>query len=478
MAKKLFAGHVLRKIRERAGLSQVGFATRLGLSPSYVNQLESNVRPVSAGVLIAVSREFGADLASFEASDLDRLVADLGEAFADSRFHDGSVGLQDLKSVATHTPDFARAFLDLYGALRRMSEQQASLDDVLETQGGHPGRPQRLTPPYEEVRDHFHYIDNYVDDLDESAERLASELGLAWHADRLRVLSGWLADRHGVTVDVVERGSADAPIVAFDRRRKLVVLDRALPRPSLDFLLAGVVGDLTAEDLMAAHAERAGFTSPAARDICRLALRNYYAGALLLPYRRFLSLAKDYRHDLDRLAVTTGASVEQIGHRLSTLQRSGEKGVPFYFLKVDRAGNVIKRHSATRFQFARYGGSCPVWNVHEAFEHLDNRLSVQVGEMPDGTQYLCLARSVSKPASGFGARERRYALGLGCELKYADLIVYADGLSAADKSRPARIGINCRICPRGDCLDRAFPALDKELLVDQSARGVVPFSMR
>ena len=195
MTKKLFAGHILRKIRENADLSQVDFARRLNLSPSYVNQLESNLRPISASVLIAVSREFGADLSSFETNDLDRLVSDLSEAFADTRFHSGSIGLQELKSVAIHTPDFARAVLDLYGALRHMSEQQAFIDDAIVMHGQQTEPAKRLTSPYEEVRDYFHYTDNYVDDLDTAAESLANELGLAWHADRFSVLANWLTAR-------------------------------------------------------------------------------------------------------------------------------------------------------------------------------------------------------------------------------------------------------------------------------------------
>ena len=477
MAKKLFAGHVLRKIREHAGMSQVNFARRLDLSASYVNQLESNTRPVSASVLIAVSREFGADMASFEANDLDRLVADLGEAFADKRFYGGVIGLQDLKSVATHSPDFAHAVLDLYGALLRMSEQQASMEDAFSIHGDRAENAKALPSAYDEVRDHFHYIDNYVDELDVGAEDLAERLGLAWHHDRFTSLAAWLAENHNISVELTDFDGRET-MSEFSRSRRVVSINRFLPRSTMDFLLACVVADVGAYQLIDTHIASAGFSSPAAEDICRLALRNYYAGALLLPYRRILSLAKDHRHDLDRMAATTGSSLEQICHRLSTLQRNGEKGIPIYFLKVDRAGNVIKRHSATRFQFARYGGACPVWNVHEAFERLDNRTAVQIGEMPDGHTYLCLARSVSKPAPEFGKRERRYAFGLGCELKYAEYFVYADGLSISDKARATPIGINCRICPRTDCSDRAFPALGKGITVDSSKRGIVPFSMR
>lgn len=242
-------------------------------------------------------------------------------------------------------------------------------------------------------------------------------------------------------------------------------------------MLGGLIAHLEADELIAEHIAGAGFRTQGARDVCRLALRNYYAAALVLPYRRFLELARDLRHDLDRLEAVTGASLEQVCHRLSTLQRSGQKGIPFYFLKIDRAGNVIKRHSATRFHFARYGGSCPMWNVHEAFEQLSGRTLVQVGEMPDGVRYLCLARSIVKPAVSHEIRERRYAFGLGCELTYADAIVYADRLALKDRAFVTKIGVNCRICPRDDCIERAFPAIDKTLAVDPDSRGIVPFSM-
>ncbi len=174
--------------------------------------------------------------------------------------------------------------------------------------------------------------------------------------------------------------------------------------------LAATIARLEHAALVDSMVARGGFRSPTAGDICRLALYNYFAGALVLPYGRFHRLARACRHDLDRLALETGASLEQVCHRLSTLQRGGMKGVPFYFAKVDRAGNITKRHSATRFQFARLGGACAVWNVHQAFESAGQTL-VQLGEMPDGARYLCLARTVSAPAARYGQPPRVYALG-------------------------------------------------------------------
>ncbi|MFK8253161.1 helix-turn-helix domain-containing protein [Ancylobacter terrae] len=483
LSKKVFAGHAVRNLREKFGLTQVDFARRLSLSPSYVNQIESNQRPVTAAVLLAIGRTFDIDITRFEADDFERIVADLREALADPVFRGIEPGLQDLKNATTHAPSFAHAFLRLYSAMRRLVERRAALDDALASAALAGGTAReadgeaRNLAPYEEVRDHFHYIDNYVDGLDRAAEERAASLDLFGRDDGVSVLAAHLKERHAIAVDIEPVGAAEVPLLRFDPRRRTATLAAALDRPSRVFRLATLLARVEQSERIDAHADGAGFRSLAARDVCRLALQNYYAGALMMPYRRFAALARELRHDLDRLALVTGASLEQVCHRLSTLQRPGEKGVPFYFLKVDRAGNVIKRHSATRFQFARYGGACPVWNVHEAFE-APARTLVQVGEMPDGVRYLCLARGTARPAQRHGRRERRFALGIGCEISYAGEVVYADGLDLKAPINIAPIGVNCRLCPRAACVERAYPPLDREIVLDPDRRGIVPFTVR
>jgi predicted transcriptional regulator len=174
------------------------------------------------------------------------------------------------------------------------------------------------------------------------------------------------------------------------------------------------------------------------------------------------------------LADQFSASLEQVGHRLSTLQRPGAKGVPFFFVRVDQAGTITKRHSATRLQFARYGGACPLWNVHQAFE-TPGRIIRQLAETPDGVRYLCLARDVAKPGGAFRAPTRRYAIGLGCEVRHADQMVYADDLDVANDAAYQPIGVSCRICERTDCHQRSVPPLEKALTVDHDRREIVPY---
>ena len=210
-----------------------------------------------------------------------------------------------------------------------------------------------------------------------------------------------------------------------------------------------------------------------AAAITRLALANYYAGAVLMPYDRFLEAARRTRYDAERLCFTFGTSFEQVGHRFSTLQKPNAKGVPFYFVRFDRAGNIIKRHSSTRFQFARFGGTCPLWNVHEAFE-AGGRTIVQIAEMPDGVRYICVARALTKSGGSHLAPSRHYALGIGCELIHASEVVYADMIDIKT-TPPVLIGVSCRMCERHECPQRAVPPIDRALTVDPDRRDFVPF---
>jgi predicted transcriptional regulator len=228
-------------------------------------------------------------------------------------------------------------------------------------------------------------------------------------------------------------------------------------------------------DAVEADLAAVGFRSESAARVCRTALLNYAAGAMLLPYERFREAARAARHDVEQLSLTFQTSLEQVFHRLSTLQRPGARGVPFYFVRVDQAGNITKRHSATRLQFARFGGTCPLWNVHDAFARPDAWL-VQLAEMPDGVRYVSIAKGVVKPSGAYLRPDRRYALGLGCEAQYADSLVYAEGLDLSGPSAP--IGVSCRICERDNCPQRAFPPVDRAFEVSETERRWVPFTLR
>ncbi|MEO9782590.1 MAG: short-chain fatty acyl-CoA regulator family protein [Sedimentitalea sp.] len=462
--QKLYAGAKLREMRTRLGLTQKDFAAKLGVSLPYLNQMENNNRPVSTTVVLALAQEFGMDVTELSTGDSERLVSDMREALADPVFADAMPPMADLRLTASNAPALARAFIDLHRSYRQTHERLASLDEAL---GREDARTQ--TSPWDEVRDFFHYCDNYIDAVDRAAENFA---GTAATPQDIRSVATAQLTARGVAVAFVDM----EPLRQFDTDRKILRLSsRATPQTQV-FQMLLQLALLTQDKLLEATLDLARFHTDAARSIAKIGLANYFAGAALMPYRTFLSAAQDCRHDLERLSLQFGASIEQVAHRLSTMQRPGAKGLPFFFVRVDQAGTITKRHSATRLQFARFGGACPLWNVHQAFE-TPGRFLRQLAETPDGVGYILLARDVSKPGGSFGAPIRRYAIALGCEVKHAGSLVYADGLDVSDTGSFEPIGISCRICERKKCHQRSVPPLERQLTINENERGVLPYQV-
>lgn len=460
--QKLYAGVKLRETRARLSLTQKVFAERLGVSLPYLNQMENNHRPVSAQVVLALAGEFGLDVTELTTGDAERLVSDMREALADPIFGESVPPLADLRLTASNASALARAFLELHRAYRQTTERLASLDEAL----GRDDVP-TIVSPWEEVRDFFHYCDNYIDAVDRAAERFATPDG-----KRLDPITRATEALHARGIEVIFANSDE--LRARDGNR-LVISARA-GAATQAFQLLHQVALISQNELLEATLDLARFQSETARGIAKIGLANYFAGAALLPYRAFLEAAQETRHDLERLSDLFGASFEQVAHRLSTLQRPGAKGIPFFFVRVDQAGTITKRHSATRLQFARYGGACPLWNVHQAFE-TPGRFLRQLAETPDGVRYLCLSRDVSKSGGSFAAPTRRYAIGLGCEISHARGLVYADDMELGNPRAYQPIGISCRICERKDCHQRSVPPLERRLTLDPDHRGILPYNI-
>ncbi|MEP5151962.1 short-chain fatty acyl-CoA regulator family protein [Planktotalea sp.] len=462
--QKIYAGSKLRELRGQVALTQKDFAAKLGVSLPYLNQMENNKRPLSTTVVLALAQEFGFDITELSSGDAERLVTDMREALADPVLDSLEPPLADLRLVASNAPALARAFLELHRAYSQTHERLASLDQALGREDG-----QMQPSPWEDVRDFFHYCDNYIDAVDRAAEHFAhggpQDATIQERVDTaLRALG---IELRIAPVDTMRHYDPDA--------RLLTISSRAAPATQ-NFQMLMQMALITQEKLLEATLDLARFQTVEARAIAKIGLANYFAGAALMPYGPFLAAALETRHDLERLAILFGASIEQVAHRLSTLQRPGAKGIPFFFVQVDQAGSITKRHSATRLQFARFGGACPLWNVHRAFE-TPGRFVRQLAETPDGVRYISLARDVLKPGGSFGAPVRRFAIALGCEVTHANQLVYADSLDVSNASAYEPIGISCRICERTGCHQRSVPPLERRLRIDSNKRGVLPYEV-
>lgn len=463
--RRLFAGEQLRALRTSRKLRQGEMASLMGISASYLSQLENDERPLTTMLADRLRANFPVDWEDVASDHVEPVLTALRDATADPLVA-GNLPVELVERVAEQYPAFAQAFARLYDLHRRSTQRLEIIDEALGADNISGGRL-----PWEEVRDWFHHANNYVDSIDRAAERFALRLSGTGVSPTMPQMAQWL-EANGVSVEYVTGGA----MRRFDPAARRLTLDPNQPTESARFQMAYQLAALALRDEIAAIVLDATLQSAAARQLLTVGLGNYAAGALLMPYGWFRTRARELRHDIDQLRQVFGTSFEQACHRLSTLQRPQARGIPMFFCRVDMAGNITKRHSATRLQFARFGGACPLWVVHEAVA-IPDRIHVQAAEMPDGVRYVSIAKGLVKPSGSYHRPPRRYAVALGCETALADEFIYADGLNLARPETVARIGISCRICPRDTCDQRAFPPSDRAIVVDPHSRDLVPYGI-
>ncbi|WP_431859884.1 helix-turn-helix domain-containing protein [Azospirillum sp.] len=472
MDKKAMLGPKVRRLRRERGLTQAQMADQLGISASYLNLIEHNQRPVTVPLLLKLGQNFGVDLQAFAEDEESRLVAGLREVFADTLFDGSDIKNQDLKELAAVAPTLGQAVVTLYRAFREQREDLQNLGERLADRDK-LNLVHNAQFPLEEVRDFFHAHHNHFPEIEAVAEALWAEANPE-RGDLYRGLVDWLLKEQGVRVKIMPADVMGYAVRRFDRHGRRILVSEMLAPSGRNFQLAAQIALLRHRELINGIVDAANLSGDEARRLARIGLTNYFAGAVLMPYDRFLEGAKRERYDIDVLRRRFDASFEQVCHRLTTLQRPGARGVPFFLIRVDSAGNVSKRFSGAGFHFARFGGGCPRWIVYEAFR-TPGKIHTQLAQMPDGTAYFSIARTAVKAGGGYRSPPQQFAMALGCDVAHAGQIVYADGIDLEHTEAATPIGVNCRLCPRSDCSQRAFPPLNHRLIVDENLRGVTPF---
>lgn len=461
-------GAKIRSLRRRESLSQARLAEMLGISASYLNLIEHNQRPISAALLIKLAQLFQLDLQSFAEESDSQLRSELLEVFADPLFENHPLTTTDVRELALNTPAAARAVVHLYRAYRGTRISAQTLAERL-SEGVVLASLDRPTLSTEEVSDFFQSRLNNFPELEEAAETLRAKAGL--HAEDLyHGLVRYLREELAIQLSVI-RAAADGGVVRhFEPKARRLTISESLPPGSRNFQIAHQVGLLSQSALLDRYAQDAEFITDGARALCRVALANYFAAAVIMPYEALLEAAREERYDIDLLCLRFGANFEQVCHRLTTLRRPGAEGIPFHFVRVDIAGNISKRFSASGMQLSRFG-ACPRWNLHAAFL-TPGRIITQLSRMPDGNTYFCLARTVTREARGYHVPKVVQAITLGCRVEYARSMVYADGVDLGQLNAAVPIGSSCRMCERMDCEQRAFPPLHYPLEIDENSRGI------
>lgn len=483
---KTFMGVRLRSLRAERGMTQAALAQALGLSPSYLNQIEQDQRPLTVAVLLKIHKVLGLDIQQFSEDEEARLLAQLRDALAAMPQPEAAVPLPELREVASRLPQLAQALLAMHqrhvADVERLEALTARLGDgrseLAEGGGGASAllaEPARQMP-FEAVRDFFFAHRNHFDALDRAAETLATQAREQTSAQG-GSLQEWLQfrlqARHQVLVLRGSQGGVHSHR-RFDAATRTLYVAPQLRPAQQAFQLATQLALLEFDALIEDALKPTHWQDEATRRLARMGLANYVAGAFVLPYGEFLQTAESLQYDVDLLARRFGVGFETVCHRLSTLQRAEAPGVPFFFIRVDRAGNISKRQSATHFHFSKTGGTCPLWVVYEAFTQ-PGRIVPQLASMPDGRVYLWIARTISRAGHGWGAPGKTFSIGMGCDLQHAARLVYSKGLDLRHLEAATPIGMGCKVCERNACPQRAFPFVGKPLRVNEHESGFVPY---
>ena len=468
-AKTLFVGPRFRRIRQQLTLSQTQIAEGLGVSPSYINLIERNQRPVTAQLLLRLAEAYDLDLRDLATADEDRFFAELNEVFSDPLFRGLDMPKQELRDLAELCPGVTHALQRLYAAYTEARRGETLVAAQFADRGGDS---RYEANPIERVRDLLEANRNYFPELEQAAETLRDEIS-GVGADLFAQLSERFREKHSGIVRIMPVDVMRETLRRWDRHRRQLLISELIEPSGRVFQLALQIGLAECGPVLDAITTRSGALDETARRLYRVTLANYFAAAVMMPYQAFHSAAETLGYDVHVLAQRFSAGFEQVCHRLTTLQRPNARGIPFFMLRVDNAGNVSKRFSSGTFPFSKFGGTCPLWNVHSTFDTPD-RLLRQVIELPDGSRYFSIAQMVRRPIAPHPQPQPRFAIGLGCEIRYAARIVYAAGMDL-EKTEATPIGVNCRLCERENCPQRAEPPLTRTWLLDENTRRTTAF---
>jgi len=460
--RRLYVGPSLRRLRRDLGLTQADMAAGLDVSPSYVALLERNHRPLSAEVLLRLVQTYKVDVSALTGNGRADEAARLSTILKDPMFADIDLPTLETSDAAANFPGLTEAFLRLYTTYQ---EEQLALAD--RGAGEQPAGDWDAADPVAESRRFLAARRNSFPSLDDAAERLAQAIG-----DRDNLVAHFKT-RHDLRVRRLPSTVMVGSIRRLDRHRRELLLDDSLDGASQRFQMALQLAYLELAAEIDAVMSEGSFASETGERLTRRALANYAAAGVLMPYAAFARAVEARRYDVEALGRQFGTSFEQTAHRMTNLQKPGAERVPFFFIRVDQAGNVSKRLDGAGFPFARHGGGCPLWTLHQAFA-TPRQIVTQWLELPDGQRFFSIARTVTAGGGAHGAPRVERAVALGCAAEHAGRLVYAQGEAAPVAATP--IGVTCRLCHRTECTARSAPPIGRNILPDDIRRTGAPFA--
>ena len=460
-------GPKIKAFRRQLGLQANKLSEQLGISPSYLNLIESGKRKIDGDLLLKVCEELKIELTDLtNKSDLN-LANNLSELLGDELFEDLDILGPEVQDLVNTNPKIARALIKLGDNYKQKGQEIVS---KVENISGKIIDGRKTSFPGEVVSDFLQENKNYFSKLEKFADDIFNRIQINNRATYM-ALCDFLKTEYGVKVkDVLPEDGKPFSKIYYKSQKELHLSDNvALETKKL--YAAAQIAQEGAMVVIENYLSEFKFPSEESKKLTKVALLNYCGAAILMPYKLFHQECMKQKYDLELLQNTFACTFEQIAHRVTCLQDPKLPGIPFHFLRVDVAGNISKRFSLSGIEIPRNGGACPRWNVYSAFSR-PGVIQAAVSKMSNGEKYVCIARTVEKGVGRYGKKKSILSIGLGCQAKYAKDFVYTENLDLNDKKTEIPIGVSCRTCDRLDCSQRAFPPLHKKFDVDINNRGV------
>jgi len=472
--QKIFAGPRIRRIRNGLKLTQTAMAEELGISPSYLNLIERNQRPLTVQLLLTLASTYKLDLDELQGSASEQMMGELKETFSDPLLASEVPDRTELIEFTEATPNVAAAMVKLYRAYRESLERLTGLSSMMVDEGSEAVRTSARLP-VDEMRHVLEQRSPYISALEDAGEKLAQQLDTS--DGMMAGLKRWLQHEAGVIVQTLPVETMPDHRRRFDRHSsRLMISERLSPADQLQEV-AQEVSLLAQGKLIDEEVEFLKLSSPEAKRLARFEFARLISLAVILPYESFLRTARRLRYDINLLRSRFGVTFAQAAWRLTMLQRSGQSAVPFFVMETDAAGNRIRRMGAKGFPVSRFGGDCPKLIVHQAFGS-PGQVFAELVETPRQDRFVTVGRTVEGLRSGYFDRPQRTALLIGFDVEYADQVVYSDGLIKEGSRPPIKVGPACRLCERPGCISRAHPPLTRPLGLDEMVRGLSAYDFQ
>jgi XRE family transcriptional regulator, fatty acid utilization regulator len=460
-------GPKIKAFRRQLGLQANKLAEELGISPSYLNLIESGKRKIDGDLLLKVCEKLKIQLSDLTTKSDLNLVNNISELLDDQLFEDLDILGPEVNDLVSTNPKIARALIKLGDNFK---QKDHDIINKVENLSGKIIDKRKAAFPGEVISDFLQENKNYFPKLEEFAD-IVFEKVQKNNRTRYIALCEYLKSEYSIIVkDIIPE--EDKPFSKiYNKNKKELLLSDYNSLETKKLHAAAQIAQEGAISEINDYLSKFTFPTNESKKLTQIALLNYCGAAILMPYKLFHTECKKLKYDLELLQNTFATSFEQVAHRVTCLQDSKLPGIPFHMLRVDIAGNISKRFSLSGIEIPRYGGACPRWNVYSAFTR-PGIIQAAVSKMTNGEKYVCIARTVEKGVGRYGQSKSILSIGLGCEAKYAKEFIYTENIDISDKKTEIPIGVSCRTCDRLDCSQRAFPPLHKKFDVDINNRGV------